>query len=813
MIKNYLKIAWRNLWRNKAFSLINIVGLSVGLTTCLLLLLYVFDENSYDKHHKDADRIFRIASVSSVSNKDETWAAQSQPMAAALKTDLPEVEQVTRLLTFPDIKTMLLRYNQGAVTKKFFETNGYYVDDSFFELFTYDFIYGNSRTALNEPNTIVISDKLSTRFFGKENPVGKAILINTPFGEFNYKVKGVFESEKYKSHIPANYFLSMRNNDMWNWVQAQTSWVNNSIFFTYVKLKSGTDAAVFEKKVNTLFDHYAGAGMKAAGFSKTLFIQPLKDIYLRSDIGNEIASNGSITYLYILGSIGIFILAIACINFMNLSTARSQKRAKEVGVRKVMGAERMELIRQFVGESFLMSLIALLLALLFSWMLLPLLNQLTQKNIQPFHEPEIIYWIAGLAIFSGLLAGLYPAFYLSSYKPALVLKGKSINNFSATTIRKGLVVFQFTISICLIIGAIVIWQQLNLLKNKQLGFNKEQKMVLSLQQGYQNSAANYTAFKNELLKNPSIKAVTAGSAYPGVSNLNDMLFYAEGKNSSDVVDIHLTAIEHDYIKTLGISLLNGRSFSEEATSDSASIVLNEAAVKALGYTVENAVGKKVQYDLFGSHKIMQIIGVIKNFNYESLHTDIKPFGYTTDIFGNRFSYAIVSVQSQNYSQLLKDVERAWTKMAPTVPFVYSFLDEEFQRNYEKERYTSRIIICFTIIAILIACLGLFGLVAFSAEQRTKEIGVRKVLGASITNIIALLAKEFILLVMIAIVVAVPLAWYGMSKWLEHFAFRIEMNWWMFFAAGIIAVIIALCTVSFQSIKAALANPVKSLRTE
>ena len=812
MIKNYFKIAWRNLSRNKAFSFINIFGLAIGLATCLLIMLYIFDESSYDKQHKNADSIFRIASVSSLKGKAETWAAAAAPLAGAITTELPEVEQATRLMTFPDIETMLLKYNNNTVQKAFFENKGYYVDSTFFQLFTYDFIYGNAGTALSGTNSLVISEQLSEKFFGRENPVGKAILVNTPFGEFNYTVKGVFNSSNHKSHIPASYFLSMHNNDMWNWVQRQTSYANNNVFFTYVKLRQGVNANAFEKKLNLFFQRHAGNDMKAAGFSKSLFMQPLKDIYLRSSIGNEIAPNGNITYLYILGCIGTFILIIACINFMNLSTARSQRRAKEVGVRKVMGAEKASLIRQFLGESLLMCLISLTVALIMTSVFLPLFNSLTQKNMRPFDNPGIIYWITGLALLTGLFAGLYPAFYLSAFKPVSVLKGKIVNSFSAATIRRGLVVFQFTISICLVLGAIVIWQQLDLLKNQQLGFNKEQKLILPLVKGYKNSEKDYTPLKNELLKMAGIAAVTSGSAYPGVTNLNDMLFYADGKTVNEAVDVHLAAVNNEYIETLGFKLVSGRAFSKDFTADSAGIILNEEAVKELGYAAESAPGKKIQFDFGGMHSL-QIVGVVKNFNFESLHNDIKPFGFTTGIFGSKYAFVIAAVKTNNYAQLLKETEKTWATLYPGVPFVYSFLDQDFQLNYEKEQHSSGVITCFTFIAIMIACLGLFGLSAFSAEQRIKEIGVRKVLGASVTDVMALLSGDFVKLVMIAIVIASPLAWYCMHKWLQQFAYRVQISWWMFAIAGLLALFIALVTVSFQAIKAAVANPVKSLRTE
>ena len=809
MLKNYFKIAFRNLTRNKAFTFINIFGLAAGLATCLLIMLYIFDESRYDKHHKDGDLLFRIAAKT---GKGETWAAGPGPLAAGLKNELPEVEQSARLLTFPDIETMLLKYENNGVSKQFFESNGYYVDSTFFQLFTYDFTFGNAATALDQPNSIVISELLAHKFFNKQNPVGKAILITTPFGEFNYMVKGVF-SDRYKSHIPANYFLSMRNNDMWNWVQGQNSWITNNIFFTYVKLKEGTDPKLFEQKLNPFFERHAGADMKTAGFSKMFFIQPVKDIYLHSAIGNEIAANGNIKYLYILGSIAVFILMIACINFMNLSTARSQKRAKEVGVRKVMGAEKGSLVRQFLGESFLLCLISLSLALMLAWMLLPFFNNLTQKNMHSFDEPAVVASIVGLALLTGLLAGLYPAFYLSSFKPVSVLKGKILNSFSAAAIRKGLVVFQFTVSVCLVLGAIVIWQQLNYLKNQQLGFNKDQQIVLPLQQAYKSSEANYTALKNELLKNPGVKSVTSGSTYPGIPDLNDMLFYPEGKTTSDVVDIRLSGIENDYIETLGFKLISGRSFSKEFTADSASIILNEAAVQQLGFKPENAIGKKIQFDFGQFHSSVQIVGVVKNFNFESLHNEIKPCGFTTGLFANKYGYVIATLKSKDYSRLVSDIEKIWIKLNPATPFVYSFLDQDFQRNYEKEQRTSSVIVYFTFIAILIACLGLFGLAAFSAEQRTKEVGIRKVLGASVADVTALLSKDFIRLVIIAILIASPLAWWVMNNWLKEFAYRISISWWMFALAGSIAIAIAVITVSFQAIKTAIANPVQSLRTE
>lgn len=810
MFKNFLKITLRNITRNKAFSIINIVGLAVGLATCLLIMLYIFDERSYDKHQQYGENSYRIASVN---NKGEGWAAAGAPLAAGVKSELPEVEQVTRLMTFPDIAKMLMKYEDGAQKKQFFESNGYYVDSTFFQIFTYDFIYGNPLTSLTEPNSLVISEEISRKFFGATNPVGKQIRINTPFGEFFYTITAVFDNKKYKSHIAANYFLSMRNNDMWNWVQQQTSWIGNNVFFTYLKLKKGTDAKRFEGKLQTLFNQKAGADLKAAGFSQEIFMQPLEDIYLHSSFKNEISANGNIIYLYILASIAAFILIIACVNFMNLSTARSERRAKEVGIRKVIGAGKGALIRQFIGESFIMCLMALIIAVGLVLILLPYFNMFSQKNISLFSNPGLLLWIILLTIITGIVAGAYPAFYLSAFKPISVLKGRVLNNFSAKAIRKGLVVFQFTISICLIFAAVVIGQQLDYLRNQPMGFDKSQKIILPLAQSYLNDGKYYTSLRDELLKFPEISTVSSGSAYPGIPNYNDMLFFAEGKSRNDIVDIHLAAIEKDYIETLGFQLLSGRSFSGNKTADSAGIILNETAIKELGYTVSNAIGRSIQYDYAGSHSAMRIVGVVKDFNFESLHSPIQPYGFTTSVFGNRYGYVVANAVTTNYTALLGKIKQAWIKLYPSVPFEYSFLDQDFQRNYEKEQIASGIVKYFTIIAILIACLGLFGLAAFSAEQRRKEIGIRKVLGATVANVTVLLSKDFIQPVLIAFVIASPLAWYVMDKWLSEFSYRINVSWWAFMISGVSALLIAVVTVSSQAVKTALANPVVSLKAE
>ncbi len=811
MFRNYIRIAYRNLKRNKVLSFINIFGLAVGLATCILMITYIFSELGYDMQNKNADRIFRVVyKADKKINNDKAWACTSAPIAWGLKSDMTEVEEVTRLLKFPSLDKMLLKYDHGDATKQFYETNGYYVDSTFFKIFSYDLIYGNVQTALKDPNSIVISNEISQKLFGNENPVNKLIVVGLPYGNFNYTVKGVFNDSKIKSHIPAHFFLSMRNGDVGTWVDAQTNWATNNIFYTYVKLKEGADPKLFEKKLQPFIDRRAGVDLRDLGVSRQLFIQALPDIYLHSNLDAEIASNGNITYLYVLGSIAFFVLLIACINFMNLSTARSMKRAKEVGIRKVLGAEKRSLIYQFLGESIIMSCFALLLALAMAFVLMPFFSNIIQKKLTLADQPGIWLWILVLTIVTGILSGFYPAFYLSSFRPISVLKGKLVNNFSGADIRKGLVVFQFVISICLILGVVIIERQLRFMDSQELGFNKSQQIIIPLQNP--DVIKNYQALKDELLKNAGIKNVSSGSTYPGIANIDDLLFYAEGKSVKDVVDVSLANVENGYFETLGFKLIAGRWFSKEFTADSNSIVLNETAIRQLGYNMQTAVGKKIYCDFKGSHNIMLIVGIVKDFNFESLYNPIKPFGFNTT-FGNKHSYVIANIATNNYTQTLKDMNLAWSRVNPGTPFVYSFLDMDFQKNYEKDQRASGIVSYFTVVAILIACLGLFGLSAFAAEQRVKEIGIRKVLGASVANIVALLSMDFVKIVLVAIVIATPIGWYGMNKWLQGFAYKIPITGWMFVMTGILAILIALFTVSFQAIKAAFSNQMTSLRSE
>lgn len=806
MFQSYFKIGWRNLLHNKGFSFINIFGLATGMTACVLIMLYVVDEMSYDKHHPDGDRIYRIA----MEARGEKWVAASAPVAEGLRDDFPEVEQVTRLLHFPGAEKVLLK--NEASNKQFFETNAYYVDSTFFQLFSYDFKYGDIRTALNEPNSIVISETVAIKFFGNDNPVDSVLKVGTSFGEFNYIIKGVLKNTGNKSHIPTNILLAMHNGDVGRWVKMQTGWASNGIFHTYAKLKESTNALSFESKLGDFLERNSGDDFKAAGFIPKLFIQPIEDIYLHSNFGWEVAPNGSIKYLYIFTSIAIFLLLIACINFMNLSTARSEKRAKEVGLRRVVGAGRRALVSQFLIESLLMSGLALVLALLLIQLSLPLFGQLTNKHLSLLQVPHFYSWLVGLALSTGLLSGIYPAFYLSSFKPVAVLKGKLMNTISAVSIRKGLVVFQFTISTVLIVVAIVIGRQMNYVSNQRLGFEKNQKIILPLQTS--ESKTNGNALTNELVNQSQVIAAATGGDYPGVPSITSMLFYAEGKSATENVDIHTTYAEPGYIETLGIELLRGRGFAKNFANDKDVLILNETAVNDLGYTIDNAVGKKVNYEFEGATHTMTIIGVVMDYHFQSLHETIKPMTLVVaPIFSGPNFFLILNVKSHDYSELIETIQKVWKRINPNSPFTYSFLDQDFQRNYEKEQFTLQLIRYFAVIAIIIACLGLFGLASFTAEQRVKEIGIRKVLGSSITQIVMLLSKDFLKLVVISLIIASPIGYYVMKEWLQGFAYHTNVSGWVFVMAGASAVLIALMTISFQSVKAAMTNPIDSLKSE
>ena len=806
MWHNYLKFTLRGLRHNKTYAFINIIGLALGLSVCLIIMLYIHHEINYDQHHEFGDQLYRICSTTDQTEKG--WAAMAAPFAEGLKTDFPQVEASARLLNLAGIgaeKVNLQFEDQHVVS-----TNNFFVDSAYFDMFTYDFVAGDKQTALKRPNTVVISEGIAQQLFGQQSPIGQTIQVSMRFGNQPFEVTGVFKQSQ-RSHIPANMLLSMDNNLIGGMVQSLTSWISNNIFYTYVKLSADSDVAEFEMQLPDFLDKKAGEALAQAGFNRSLLVQPVKDIHLHSNLNYEIVPNGSIQTLYILSSLGLFVLFIACINFMNLTTAQTEKQTKEIGVRKAVGADRHSLIKQYLTSSILLSIIALLVSMGLVVALLPYFNQLAKTNLSIISEPDLWTWVLSLTIITGIIAGSYPAFYLSSFQPSKALNKQSPGSYRAANVRKGLVVFQFVVSTCLILGAMVIWKQLHFMQNQALGFKKTQQLVLSLEN--ETVMRNYSALKEALLNLPGVKTITSGSSYPGVQNINSMIFYGEGQASTDITEITMAAIEADYLETLGIQLLGGIPFQTPISADSNKIILNEAAVEELGYQVDDAVGRFAFFDWQGVHHRYQIVGVVKNFHFESLHHTIKPFGFATSFFDNPYNYLIASVESNDYSGLLGAIEQEWQSINSGTPFDYSFLDQEFDRNYAKEAITSNVVTLFTMIALLIAAVGLFGLTAFATERRKKEIGVRKVLGASVLNILGLLSKDFIKLVLIGLLIGIPTSLYFMQRWLQNFAYRAEIQWWVIVLTGAVAVGIAFLTMSFHSVKAALVDPVDSLKRE
>lgn len=817
MFSNYLKIAWRSLMKNKVFSFINIFGLSVGLTCCMLIALYIFHETNYDRYHKNGDRIYRLGTVFIDNGVEDMGTTTAAPVGRMMQQTYPEIEASARILhLFRDDKTLLQVKEQNGAINSIYETKGLLADSNIFTVLSYPFKEGNPATALQEPNTVVLHSSIAEKLFGNEPALNKIIRVSSSTnGDTSFRVTGVFTDAPGPSHLEARFFLSFRGGAMNNFANNNPSVVNNNMFNTYVLLKQGTDIVKLEAKFPAFVQQHLGDRLKQMGKQRRYYLTPVSDIYL-SGVSSSVSKGGSKTSLFILGSIAILTLLIACINFMNLSTANSAKRAAEVGVRKVLGAQKQSLLRQFIGESMIMALIGLLFATAFMFLLLPLFENVAGKTliISTQQKIELVVLFVALALLTGLIAGSYPAFYLSAFKPIQVLKGRLSNSLSAVSLRKGLVVFQFIISIVLIVASVVIANQMTFLQEKDLGFQKDQQIVIPLRSS--NAKNNVEPFKKELANSTSITSVGTSMAYPGIFNPQDWLMYRQGENMNNSKQVFINMIDNSFLQTLGVKLLAGRLFSAEFAADTlTSFVVNEKAAKEFGFAnAQDAVGKWLAFDIDGEQYRFNIIGVVKDFHFKALQETIEPFAfrfYNDASVG--FNYMIAQTKATGLKAALTTLEATWNKMNPNEPFEYSFLDQDFQKNYESEQRQATLINYFTLVAIIISCLGLFGLATFTAEQRTKEVGIRKVLGASVYGVVALLSKDFLKLVAVAVLIASPLAWYVMNKWLQNFAYKTTITWHVFVLTTLVSIAIAFVTISFQAVKAAIANPVKSLRTE
>jgi putative ABC transport system permease protein len=769
------------------------MGLAVGMAACFLIFLYITFETSYDNFHSKEDRIYRV--VSDVKTPTETinTGLTTSPVAINMKRDFPEVEDAVRLTKI----AMLVR--KGEV--KFEEQKSVLADSTLFNVFDFPLIKGDKNSALKGPMSIVLSETTAKKYFGNTNPMGQQVQLTGD--AINATVTGVMKDLPKNSQIEAEMFISLSSKQVFPYNMSDSEWTNHN-HYTYLLLKPNANAKALEAKFDAFQEFHHGADAKRLQMQDYLSLEPLGYVYLKSKRDGFVT--GNINNVYIFSAIAVFILLIACVNFINLTTARSAERAKEVGIRKVVGALRFQLARQFISESIVICFIAFLLSVALAWIALPLFNQLAGKEISNsiFSNPFHVISLFLLSFFIGLMAGFYPSLVLSSFKPVSVLKGRFSTGTRGLILRKSLVVFQFTISIILIAGTIIVYRQLNYMRSQSLGFSKEHTVVINT-----NSDKNKDAFKQSLSAIPGVISSTLSSHIPGGGS-NGAYSQLENKNGEmQKSNVDLYFVDFNYIRQYDLKLAAGRGFSKDFPTDSTqAMVINEAASKILGYnTPQEAIGRR--FEQWG--KKGQIIGVLKNFHYKSLQQDMSPLVMRYEPWG--LPLVSIKLSSNNLPATLKAIGSKWNEAIPNRPFDYYFLDEFFDRQYRAEDHFGNLFFNFAVLAIFISCLGLLGLSSYSTMQRTKEIGIRKVLGANVAGIVNLLSIDFIKLMLIALVIAAPIAWFGMNKWLQEFAYRIGISWWVFLMAGITAIFIELVTISFQAIKAAIANPVKSLRTE
>lgn len=805
MYKNYFTIAWRNMEFQKFYSFIKIGGFALGLATCIVIALFVRHELSYDKHYKDVDNIYRLYSEESGPDGGK-WTAFPAPLASLVKDNFPEVELAARLIPYKWYNAGQNLVRRDDRLENTYEEGFAYADNALLEILEIPMIYGSKSNALLQPNTIVISKEKADKYFPGEDPVGKVLVLNNE-KDASYTVGGVMEDFKPTSHLQFDFFLTLSGKEFWQ--GEQTSWCCWN-YNPYIKLKPGTDYKAFESKLQSLKKVYIDYLIKEKNQSVddvrkyySFRVQPVRDIYLHSDEIHDIIPHGDMRYIWMFGGVAVFILALACINFINLSTAKSANRAKEVGLRKVVGSHRAALVNQFLSEAILYSLVSFALAIAILSVGLPYFNMLAGKDIVvPWLEWWFIPMLFGAALFVGIVAGLYPSFYLSSFKPIDVLKGSVARGMKNSNLRSSMVVFQFTASIVLIIGTFVIYQQMKFILTTKIGYDKEQVLMID---GVQTLEDQQPTFKEELLKLSGIENVTLTQYFPVSGTKRDQnQFWRDGKSQEEKsIGAQAWWVDEDYIETMGMKIVQGRNFQKDFASDSSSIIINEAMAKRFGF--ENPVGERIM-----NRQSWTIIGVVADFNFGSMKEKIEPLCFMR---GDRGSIAAVKLNTEDMQSAISNVSTVWKKFLPHQPLRYSFLDESYARMYDDVRRTGNIFASFAILAIIVACLGLFALSSFMVEQRRKEISIRLVLGASLENIFRLLTSHFMKLIFISLILAIPLAWYVMQQWLADYEYKISIGWDIFVLAGILSMVIALSTVSYQALRAALANPANSLRSE
>ena len=804
MIKNYIKVAFRNIARQKFFAFINVTGLAIGICCCLLILAFVNEEFSYDNFHPNKENIYRIALDRKFPDNAFVYSRSPMPMGQTMVNDLPSVQSFTRI--YAAFNELTFRLDD----RYFDETNVMAVDSTFFDFFQVEFLDGDKSTALDLPNSLIITEAMATKYFGKEPAVGKQLTIQN-IGEM--MVRGVVKPMPVNSHFHFDFLFSLSSmpglyrNSFWG----------SYLAHTYIKLEPGADVKTIEANMRDITKTYMEPQVQsilgidwgqyeAAGNDHNYFLQPLESIHLNSNFQWELEPNGNKTIVYLFLAISVFILLIACINFINLTTARAANRAREVGMRKVLGALKNQLIAQFLIESILMCLVATALATGLATLILPFFNDLAGKSFQT-DSLLTLEVVVGLAIFSiglGIMAGLYPAFVLSAYKPIVVLKGRASSGAKNSWLRNTLVILQFGISIILVIGTLIIYQQIEYMNSKPLGFDKDQLVIIERTSLL---GQETEAFKNIILDNPNVNTISGSNTFPGRLITGGTFTDVQGDASDRYLIPNLRG-DYDLIETMGLDVIAGRAFDERIVTDTTAIIINEAAARTFGWS--DPIGKQLQ-PINGP--IYNVIGVVKDFHFESLHQDIGPLALFASDFQHGANIMVAKISNENVAATLKSIESAWDQFVQQRPVEFTFVDQDFGALYEAEARSGKLFSSFALLAIVIACLGAFGLAAFLASQRKKEIGIRKVLGASVTSIVRLLSNEFVKLILIANVLAWPIAYYLMNEWLSSFAYAIGVNLWYFALATLVSLVIALLTVSFHSIRAALSNPSDTLHTE
>lgn len=796
MFRNYLKIAFRNISRHKGYSFINIFGLAIGILCCIFIFLYVHHEMNYDRYHADHDRIFRVAEDIQTKTSNRIFAAVSPPLALALKENFPQVEYAGRLR---NNGTALIRY----LDKTFYQRNFYLADQEILHIFTIPFLKGNPRGALVRTNTLVISERMAAKYFDSQDPLGKILKIN----DQDYEITGVVTNPPANTHWKYDFIASLKTLENSSFM---TNWYA-TMAYTYIKLAPDTDVKVFAAQVRHIADKYVGETLRRRGRIYRYFLQPLAGIHLHSHIRGEIEPPGNPNMIIIFSTVGLLILLIACINFINLTTARSANRAKEVGLRKVVGSQRKQLVLQFLGESFIAALAAVITAMSLAGLIMPMFNNSIGTQFTPSHlyQLPVIVLMLALVLFIGLTAGIYPAFIMSGFKPVSVLKASLPTGSTKSLLRRVLVVMQFSISIILIIGTIGVHKQLQFMKHRNLGFDKEQKLVIPMLGGIRIDK-NYNIIKDKYLQHASIHNATASSSAPGrgVTNFSTRLVGEENDKNQDMFYLYL---DPDFIPNYNIKIITGRTFDKKMqTDEKTTCLVNRAALKEFGWrSPQQAIGKVLKTGW--GNRDLRIIGVTENFHYRGLQHKVEPL--VMEWNPERFRSMTLTVSTGNLGETLAFAEKTWKSLFPGHPFEYYFLDEDFNKQYLVEERTGTLFGVFTILGQFIACLGLLGLAAFTTRQRTKEIGVRKVLGASIPGITFLISKEFLKWVVMANIIAWPVAYIVVNQWLSSFAYRTQLGVWSFFVSALLALLIAIVTVSYQSIRAAATNPVEALHYE